>query len=120
MISASTKTGQRQGATPTLDPDDWLTPGRFALLLAALMVLCFPKALFGLGTFFLRDFGCFGCPLAYYHCGAFWHGRMPFWNPYDFCGVPFMAQWNTLTLYPPSLFYLLFPLPRSLQVFNLV
>ena len=44
---------------------------------------------------------------------------MPLWNPYSFCGLPFLAQWNTLTLYPLSLFYLIFPLSWSLGVFNL-
>jgi hypothetical protein len=35
------------------------------------------------------------------------------------CGLPFLAQWNTMTLYPLSLFYLLLPLSWSLGVFCL-
>src|SRR4051812_28507560 len=45
---------------------------------------------------------------------------MPLWNPLNNCGIPFLAQWNTQTLYPGSLFYLLFPLPWSLGVFCLL
>ena len=41
------------------------------------------------------------------------------WNPLNSCGIPFLAQWNTLTLYPLSLFYLLFPLPWSFSIFCL-
>jgi hypothetical protein len=101
------------------DADAWFTPGRFAALLAALIVVTFFRVVSGQETFFYRDFGAFGYPLAYYHREAFWRGELPLWNPLNNCGLPFLAQWNTLTLYPLSLFYLLFPLSWSLGVFNL-
>jgi hypothetical protein len=41
------------------------------------------------------------------------------WNPLSFCGLPFLAQWNTLSLYPPSLIYLLLPLTWSVSFFCL-
>src|SRR5229473_779115 len=64
--------------------------------------------------------GFFGYPLAHYHRESFWRGEIPLWNPYNNCGLPFLAQWNTLVLYPGSLFYLLFPLSWSLGVFCLI
>jgi hypothetical protein len=97
----------------------WFTPWRFAALLGILIVACFPRVVIGLDSFYYRDFGGFGYPLAFYHKEAFWHGEMPLWNPSNFCGLPFMAQWNTLTLYPLSLIYLLLPLPWSLGIFCL-
>ncbi|HEX4646887.1 MAG TPA: YfhO family protein, partial [Verrucomicrobiae bacterium] len=102
-----------------IDVGAWFTPGRFAALLAALIVVTFFRVVSGQETFFYRDFGGFGYPLAYYHREAFWRGELPLWNPLNNCGLPFLAQWNTLTLYPLSLFYLLFPLSWSLGVFNL-
>ena len=99
--------------------DAWLTPGRFALLLGLLIVATFPAVLLGGRTFIIRDFGLFGYPLAYFHRQSFWRGELPFWNPYSYCGVPFLAQWNTLTLYPLSLIYLLLPLTWSLSFFCL-
>jgi hypothetical protein len=101
------------------DADGWFTPWRFAALLAGLIVLSFPNVIFGFETFFYRDFSVFAYPMAFYHREAFWRGEMPMWNPYSFFGLPFLAQWNTMTLYPLSLFYLLFPLSWSLGVFNL-
>ena len=95
----------------------WFTPGRFAALLGALLVVNFAAVLFGGQSFFLRDFGYFSHPLAHYHREAFWRGEMPLWNPLSNCGLPFLAQWNTLTLYPGSLIYLLLPLPWSLNLF---
>ena len=63
--------------------------------------------------------GQFGYPLAQFHREAFWRGEIPLWNPLNDCGLPFLAQWNTLVLYPGSLIYLLFPLPWSLNLFVL-
>ena len=119
MISTSNQPEIKNVATAGQDADAWFTPGRFAALLAALIVVCFPKVVFGLETFFYKDYGLFAYPMAFYHHEAFWRGEMPLWNPYNYCGLPFLAQWNTLTLYPPSLFYLVFPLTWSLGIFNL-
>jgi hypothetical protein len=100
-------------------PDVWFTPWRFAAVLAILIVACFPHVISGLETFFYRDYCLFGYPLAAYHRDSFWRGEIPLWNPLNDCGLPFLAQWNTLTLYPLSLVYLLFPMPWSLNIFCL-
>ncbi len=74
----------------------------------------------GSGSFVLRDYGVFGYPIAHYHRECFWNGELPLWNPLNNCGLPFLAQWNTMTLYPGSLCYLLLPLPWSLGFFMLL
>jgi hypothetical protein len=99
--------------------DAWFTPGRFAAILATLICLTFFNIVTGLQTFFLRDFGVFTYPVAQYYRECFWRGELPLWNPLNYCGIPLVAQWNTSMLYPPSLFYLVFPLSWSLGVFNL-
>src|SRR5581483_9130791 len=110
----------RRGDPGSIDKTDaWLGPWPFAAVLAGLILACFPNVIFGLATFHYRDFALFGYPLAAYHKESFWHGELPFWNPYNDCGLPFLAQWNTLTLYPLSLIYLLLPLPWSLNLFCL-
>ena len=111
---------QENRADGSFDPSTWFTPKRFALILLALIAIAYPDVLFAGRSFYFRDFALFGYPLASHHRESFWQGEMPFWNPYNNCGVPFMAQWNTLTLYPGSLIYLLLPLPWSLSVFCLV
>lgn len=102
------------------DLDEWFSPGRFAVLLALFVLVMFPDVILGGRTFIFRDFGLFGYPLALHHRESFWHGEIPLWNPLSNCGTPFLAQWNTLVLYPGSLIYLLFPLEWSLAFFNLV
>jgi hypothetical protein len=100
--------------------DPWFTPWRFALLLAVLIFAAFPQVLLGLETFVIRDYGFFAYPLAHFQQECFRHGELPLWDPYNNCGVPFLAQWNTMPLYPASLIYLLLPLPWSLGFFCLL
>jgi hypothetical protein len=83
------------------------------------ILAAFHPVILGTESFYFRDFGLFGYPLAYYHRECFWRGEVPLWNPFNGLGLPFLAQWNTLTLYPGSLIYLLLPLPWSLNVYCL-
>ncbi len=96
------------------------TPLRVGLLLALLVFAMFPQVLLGLQTFVVRDYAFFSYPLAYFQRECFWHGELPLWDPYNQCGVPFLAQWNTMPLYPPSLIYLTLPLEWSLSFFCLL
>src|SRR5689334_2224731 len=77
--------------------ENWLTPGRFALLLGFIIAALFPHIIFGSQTFFYRDYGAFGYPLAKYHRDCFWGGELPVWNGLNSCGLPYLAQWNTMT-----------------------
>ena len=97
----------------------WLTPFRFAVLLAVLVFVTFPGVVIGTRTFIFRDYGLFSYPVAFFQRQCFWRGELPLWNPYSQCGLPFLAQWNTLCLYPPALFYLLLPLTWALSFFCL-
>ena len=38
-------------------------------------------------------------------------GQIPLWNPYNNCGLAYLAQWNTMALYPGSQFCVLLPMP---------
>jgi hypothetical protein len=109
-------------AGKTASPDwseAWLSTSRFALLLAALIGAAFPRVVLGWQSFVIRDFGLFSYPVAQFQREAFWRGELPLWNPYNFCGLPFLAQWNTMCLYPPALVYLLLPLTWGLGFFCL-
>jgi Bacterial membrane protein YfhO len=99
---------------------NWFTPWRFGLLLALLIFAAFPQVLLGPQTFVVRDYGFFSYPAACFQQECFRRGQLPFWDPYNNCGVPFLAQWNTMPLYPPALIYLLLPLTWSLPFFCLL
>ena len=99
---------------------DWCAPGPFALALAVLVFIPFWNVLIGSDTFVARDFGLFSYPVAFFQRQCFWRGELPWWNPLSCCGLPFLAQWNTMALYPFSLIYLLLPLTWSLPFFCLL
>ena len=106
-------------STVSKSVDAWFTPGRFAALLAILILIFFPDVILGTRTFVFRDYGLYGYPVAFYHRESFWRGEVPLWNPLSACGIPFLAEWSTLVLYPFSFLYLLSPLSWSLGVFCL-
>jgi hypothetical protein len=97
--------------------EEWFTRPRLFVLLGLLIFAGFPGIILGTESLFYRDMGVFGYPLAHYHRDAFWRGEIPLWNPLSNCGVPFLAQWNTLALYPGALLYLLPPLPWSMSLY---
>src|SRR5690348_5516297 len=70
--------------------------GAFLLLLLLLTTVAFPEVISGSHTFFYRDFGLFGYPLSHYVRQSIWRGELPLWNPLNDCGMPFLAQWNTM------------------------
>ena len=104
---------------PAALADEWFTPGRFLVLLAVALFAAFPEVILGSHTFYYRDSGHFAYPLAQYHRDCFWRGEVPLWNPYNSCGLPHLAQWNTMCLYPGTLLYLLGPMPWAVGGFSL-
>lgn len=92
--------------------------GGFALFLAALFFISYWPVVLGFESFYARDYGLMGYPTVSFWRSAILDGELPLWNPYSNCGVPFLAQWGTMSLYPGMLFCLL-PLPWSLNVFCL-
>ena len=115
-VPAASAPGVSPAAVSTGTP----SPLHFSILLAALVFAAFPQVLLGLETFIVRDYGFFAYPLAHFQRECFWRGELPLWNPFNNCGIPFLAQWNTMPLYPPALIYLLLPLNWSLSFFCLL
>ena len=82
-------------------------------LLALMLFALFPRVILGLDSFVYRDYGVLAYPVIQHARDSFWRGELPLWNPLSNCGAPFLAQWGTMTLYPFSIVYLLFPLPNQ-------
>jgi hypothetical protein len=96
--------------------ENWIVP----TIVGAFLFLFFPTIFLGINSFFYRDFGSLAYPIIHYQKESFLSGEIPLWNPLSHCGIPFLAQWGTMTLYPPSLFYIFLPLPWSLNFFCLL
>lgn len=89
---------------------------RAALGFGLLFVISHPGVLGGSESWFDRDFGVLGHPTVHYWRASILSGELPLWNPLSNCGVPFLAQWGTMALYP-GLALCLLPLPYSLNLF---
>ena len=98
----------------------WYRPRTFAALLALAVIGANHRVVFFGETFGLRDFSIFGYPLALQLQESLRAGELPLWNILSECGHPFLAQWNTMALYPPMLLTALFPLGPALAIFCLV
>lgn len=99
--------------------DAWFSPWLLAGLIALLILIGYPEVILGGHSFFNGDFGTFTYPTTFFHRASLLRGEVPLWNPLNNCGIPFLAQWNTAVLYPPTLFYVLLPFPWSLNIFCL-
>jgi len=98
---------------PKPDAPEWLTRRSFLLLLAAALIVAFPKVVLGLHTFVYRDFAAYCYPLNVFSRDAFLSGQLPLWNPYSECGLPHLAQLGQW--YPPVLLALFLPMPWSIN-----
>jgi len=92
----------------------------FGAFLALALIVTHPGIFFGTKALFFRDYGVLGYGFVDYYRDSLLAGELPLWNPYSDSGAPFLAQWGTMVLYPPSLLMVLFPMPWSLGFFCLL
>lgn len=83
-----------------------------ALLLSP--VLCTGK------TFFLRDLTSLFHPWRTFAAETMQAGRIPLWDPYAYCGMPLLANWQSAILYPFTILFYLFPFAAALKAFGLL
>jgi hypothetical protein len=48
--------------------------------------------------------------------GELAHGHAALWNPYIYCGAPFLANFQSALLYPPNRIYLLLPVNEAINI----
>src|SRR3954465_10573344 len=114
---------ERSVSAPSAEPkefqpwQDAFSAPRLAVLISLLIFVMFPGVVIGTHSFFNGDFGLFTYPNAVFTRSSFWSGQIPLWDPFNNCGIPFQAQWNTTVCYPLSSLFLLLPLPWSLNLF---
>jgi hypothetical protein len=91
-------------------------------ILIPFFVFVFVLVFFGQALFFSNGF-IGGIDVEKYF---FWHesfvksefmsGRVPLWNPYYYCGHPFLANPQSFVFYPITLIYVLFSLPVAFNI----
>jgi len=65
--------------------------------------------------FILGDMSNLFVPMRQYAFSSIAHGVLPFWNPYIFCGVPFLADTFSAMFYPINLLFLCLPIHLAIN-----
>ncbi|MFH1368249.1 MAG: hypothetical protein ABII64_03885 [Elusimicrobiota bacterium] len=91
----------------------------FIFIFAAIILLFFSRNILLGETFFLRDITYLFHPWKVLCSEAVQKGEIPLWNPYAFCGMPLMANWQSAVFYPFSLLFYLFDFSAALKAFHL-
>lgn len=90
------------------------------LYVCAFLVFCglfFKDVIFQDATFFYRDTIRYYQPMHLYASEGVWRGIIPFWNPYIFSGIPFLATIQHAIFYPLSILHYLFPFVTGFKYF---
>jgi hypothetical protein len=83
----------------------------YFFVLLILVLLYFDRVLSCRIVFIERDLSAFFIPPKVLWVDLLKHGTFPFWNPYQYCGIPLLAALQPGVLYPPHVFYLFLPFP---------
>ncbi len=100
--------------------NSWFGIGLLTLLVGILIAATYPEVIFKGHVFVYRDAGIFNYPTHYFARESWQGGEVPLWNPWNNCGVPFLAQWNVMALYPLSAIFVWFDPPQSITYFSLL
>jgi hypothetical protein len=88
-----------------------------AAVVLAVAVLCiFFPWLFLHKVFYWGDIGLFFLPLNHFLKDNLDRGVLPLWNPYLFCGAPFVGNPQVSLLYPSTLLLSLFPAAQAIMI----
>jgi hypothetical protein len=97
-------------------------PGNFSLAIQALAILVllicyYLPCLSGRADFYVSDITFYYQPFCKFITAELKSGRLPFWNPYLYCGMPQLASPNPALLYAPSWFIFLLPFSAGISVY---
>lgn len=82
---------------------------------AALVLLGLPLLVPGTALANFGDLYTYHYPLRHLVASTLQSGRLPFWNPYVFCGLPLAANPQAVLFYPGGVLNALFPLSLALS-----
>ena len=86
-------------------------------LLVLLVGAFFADPLFRGQTWQIHDILAQGYPFRHFFQAMLREGRLDLWNPYIYCGMPFLGDLQNGVFYPPNWLHLVLPLPRAVTWF---
>ena len=90
------------------------------ILLFGLITMFFGTLIFTDATFYHRDIAKYYYPTKFFSTESIQNGQIPFWNPYLFCGTPFLATLQHGLFYPLGFLYYLLPFNIGFKYFFII
>lgn len=85
-----------------------------------IVIFQYSEIIFHQKIFFIRDLTYIFHPWKSTVIESLLNGKMPLWNPYSYCGMPLMANFQTAVFYPFSLFFYIFGFISGLKLFIII
>ena len=92
----------------------------FILSIIGLVFIFFGPVIFDTFTFYYRDIFRYYHPVKFFAAESIQNGHIPFWNPYSYCGLPFLATLQQALFYPLSLLCYLLPFSLGFKYFFII
>jgi hypothetical protein len=87
------------------------------LIIIAAAVVIFARPLFTGEVLRFRDHAHYFEPMRLFTAEELRAGRMPFWNPYNAAGEPWLANPQTAVFYPPAWMFIALPFARAYTLY---
>ncbi len=92
----------------------------FIYCIVSLFFIFFGPLIFDSLTFYYRDIFRYYHPAKFFAAESIQNGQIPFWNPYNYCGMPFLATLQHALFYPLSLLCYLLPFNLGFKYFFII
>jgi len=86
-------------------------------ILLAIVIFQYREIIFYEKIFFIRDLTYIFHPWKTAVFESLLNGKMPLWNPYSYCGMPLLANFQTAVFYPFSIFFYIFGFIHGIKLF---
>lgn len=93
---------------------------KIILFLAILILIFYSRLLFSDFIFYYKDFFRYFYPTKFFASNCIKDGIIPLWNPYNFCGMPFLAPLQSQVLYPLSFITYFLPINLGIKLFIVI
>lgn len=94
---------------------------RFNLLFLSFLFIFFWSGVIIGGRYYgYRDIFTYNFPLQLFGRETLINGELPFWNPYFYAGIPFLADITSVLFYPLSVFLHIFSYPEGIRTYILL
>ena len=89
-------------------------------ILLFIVIFQYSEIIFHKKIFFIRDLTYIFHPWKTAVMESLINGKMPLWNPYSYCGMPLMANFQTAVFYPFSIFFYILGFILGLKLFIII